>query len=68
MLAIECVSDRATKAADMALPLRVQKLAYENGAMVRAAGPNLLMSPPLVLTSEDVQIILAALDAAFSAP
>ena len=67
MLAIECVSDRATKAADMAMPLRVQKLAYENGAMVRAAGPNLLMSPPLVLTSEDVQTILAALDAAFAA-
>ena len=67
MLAIECVSDRVTKTADIDMPLKVQKVAYENGAMVRAAGPNLLMSPPLVLTSEDVQIIIAALDAGFSA-
>ena len=67
MIAIECVSDRATKTADIDMPLKVQKVAYENGAMVRAAGPNLLMSPPLVLTSEDVQIIIAALDAGFSA-
>ncbi len=66
MLAIECVSDRTTKAADKDMPLRVQQLAYENGAMVRVSGPNLLMSPPLVLTSEDVQIILAALDAGFA--
>ncbi len=67
MLAIECVSDRATKAADMVLPFRVQNLACEKGAMVRATGPNLLMSPPMALTSEDVQTIPAALDAGFAA-
>ena len=67
MLAIECVSDRTTKAADMVLPFRVQNLACEKGAMVRATGPNLLMSPPMALTSEDVQTIPAALDAGFAA-
>jgi adenosylmethionine-8-amino-7-oxononanoate aminotransferase len=31
--------------------------------MVRVSGPNIIMSPPLVLTAEDVQVILGALDA-----
>ncbi|MCA2012703.1 aminotransferase class III-fold pyridoxal phosphate-dependent enzyme [Cereibacter sphaeroides] len=66
MIALELVSDRATKAApDKALPSKVQKVAYESGAMVRVSGPNIIMSPPLVLTSADVQTILGALDAGF---
>ncbi|WP_068303323.1 aminotransferase class III-fold pyridoxal phosphate-dependent enzyme [Pararhodobacter sp. CCB-MM2] len=66
MIAMELVSDRATKAApDKALPGKVQKVAYESGAMVRVSGPNIIMSPPLVLTSADVQTILGALDAGF---
>jgi adenosylmethionine-8-amino-7-oxononanoate aminotransferase len=35
--------------------------------MVRVSGPNIIMSPPLILTAEDVQIILSALDAGFAA-
>jgi hypothetical protein len=35
--------------------------------MVRVSGPNIILSPPLVLTSEDVQVILKALDAGFAA-
>ncbi len=68
MTAIEMVSDRATKAPiDKPTPVKVQDVAYQNGVMVRVSGPNLIMSPPLVLTQTDVQDILAALDAGFSA-
>ncbi len=68
MHAVELVSDRATKAApDKATPGKVQKVAYEAGAMVRVSGPNIILSPPLVLTSADVQVVLKALDAGLSA-
>ena len=46
---------------------RVQEVAYRAGAMVRVSGPNIILSPPLVLTADDVQTILAALDAGFAA-
>jgi len=68
MHAVELVSERATKAApDKATPGRVQKAAYEAGAMIRVSGPNIILSPPLILTSADVQIILAAVDAGLAA-
>jgi 4-aminobutyrate aminotransferase-like enzyme len=68
MLAIEMVSDRATKAApDKAMPGRVQKAAYEAGAMVRVSGPNIILSPPLVITDADAKVILSALDKGFAA-
>ncbi len=68
MLALELVADRETKKApDKAMPGRVQAAAYRAGAMVRVSGPNIIMSPPLVLTSADVQVILAALEEGFAA-
>jgi adenosylmethionine-8-amino-7-oxononanoate aminotransferase len=68
MLAVELVADRDTKKApDKAMPGRVQAAAYKAGAMVRVSGPNIIMSPPLVLTSADVQVILAALEEGFGA-
>lgn len=68
MLAIEMVSDRATKAApDKAMPGRVQKAAYEAGAMVRVSGPNIILSPPLVISEGDAKVILSALDKGFAA-
>ncbi len=68
MNAIELVGDRATKSAPAkAAPGKVQAVAYQAGAMVRVSGPNIILSPPLVLTSEDVQVILKALDAGFAA-
>ncbi|PWE27904.1 aspartate aminotransferase family protein [Pararhodobacter marinus] len=68
MVALELVSDRATKAApDKATAAKVQQVAYENGAMVRVSGPNIILSPSLVLTADDVQGILGALDAGFRA-
>ena len=68
MLAIELVADRATKKpADKPVPGRVQKAAYEAGAMVRVSGTNIILSPPLILTEADAQVILDALDAGFRA-
>jgi adenosylmethionine-8-amino-7-oxononanoate aminotransferase len=68
MLAIEMVGDRASKSApDKAVPATVQKVAYEAGAMVRVSGPNIILSPPLVLTEADATVILSALDKGFSA-
>jgi hypothetical protein len=68
MLALEMVADRATKKpADKAAPATVQSVAYKAGTMVRVSGPNIILSPPLVLTSADVQVILASLGEGFSA-
>ncbi len=67
MCALELVSDRAKKTPiDKVTIGRVQEGAYAAGAMVRVSGPNIILSPPLVLTSEDVQVILRALDAGFA--
>ena len=68
MLALELVSDRSTKAAiDKETPQKVMEAAYRAGAMVRVSGPNIILSPPLVVTEADVRMILAALDAGFAA-
>jgi hypothetical protein len=63
MCALELVSDRATKVPIAKhLPLQVQKATYEDGVMVRVSGNNIILSPPLVITSDDVAKILSALD------
>ena len=67
MTALELVSDRATKAPDMKAGPVVLKGAYENGAMIRVSGNNILLSPPLILTSANVQTILSAIDAGLTA-
>lgn len=67
MCAIEMVSDRSgKKAPDKAAPGRVQQVAYKAGAMVRVSGPNIILSPPLIVTSADVKVILDALEAGFA--
>jgi hypothetical protein len=68
MCAMELVSDRASKTPiDKKSINTVQEVAYQSGAMVRVSGPNIILSPPLVLTADDVGTILTALDAGFSA-
>ena len=68
MTAIEMVSDRATrKPIDAITATTVHEVAYQSGAMVRISGPNLILSPPLVLTERDADTILSALDAGFAA-
>jgi adenosylmethionine-8-amino-7-oxononanoate aminotransferase len=68
MCGIEFVSDRATrKPADPAFGLTVQKVAYENGVMLRASGPNIILSPPLVIGAKDIDTILRAIDKGIAA-
>jgi adenosylmethionine-8-amino-7-oxononanoate aminotransferase len=68
MTAIELVSDRAAKTpADKTASARVQQVAYANGAMVRVSGPNIILSPPLVIEAADVDVILSALNAGLAA-
>ncbi|MBU2941309.1 aspartate aminotransferase family protein [Shimia thalassica] len=68
MCAIELVSNRATKTPiDKASAGKIQEEAYKAGAMVRVSGPNIILSPPLVLTSEDVQVILSSLETGLKA-
>ena len=67
MLGIELVQDRDSKTPiQPEIAAKIHQTTYENGAMVRSSGANILMSPPLVLTSDDVQVILNALESGFS--
>ena len=66
MLVLELVADRDTRSpVDKATPGRVQAAAYRAVAMVRVSGANIILSPPLVLTSGDVQASLSALKPGF---
>ncbi|WP_343079872.1 aminotransferase class III-fold pyridoxal phosphate-dependent enzyme [Ostreiculturibacter nitratireducens] len=68
MTGIEIVSDRAAKTPmDAATMKRIHKAAYEAGAMVRLGAHNILMSPPLTISAEDIGVILSALDKGFAA-
>lgn len=63
MCAMELVNDRTAKTpVDKKTINGVQERAYQAGAMVRVSGPNIILSPPLVLTEDDVNVILSALD------
>ena len=67
MTAIELVSNRETKTpVDKALPVKLQEAVYRHGVMVRVSGPNLILSPPLIITEDDASQILTALDSGFA--
>ena len=68
MLAIEMVADAATreplpKTSD--LPSRIARAAYRRGLMLRVSGPNLILSPPLVITEAELDFLCGTLEAAF---
>ncbi len=68
MVALELVSDRAKKTPiDKATIGKVFETAYAEGVMIRVSGPNIILSPPLVITPDDVRKIAAAIDAGLSA-
>ena len=68
MCALELVSDRAAKTPiDKATIGKIFETTYEAGVMVRVSGPNIIMSPPLILTADDVRQIVDALDAGLAA-
>ena len=68
MSALELTSDRKSKAApDKATVDAIYKKSYANGVMIRVSGPNVILSPPLVISEAEVDTVIAALDAAFLA-
>jgi putrescine aminotransferase len=68
MAALELVSDRARKTpADKDTVKRVYEEAYARGVMVRTSGNVIILSPPLVITADDVGRIIEALDKGLAA-
>lgn len=64
MAALELVSDRGAKTpADKPTMARVYEGTYDAGVIVRVSGNNVIISPPLVITANDVKRIVSALDA-----
>ncbi|WP_395345881.1 aminotransferase class III-fold pyridoxal phosphate-dependent enzyme [Variovorax sp. UC122_21] len=69
MLGIEMVADKATRATlprGNPIAAKVAQAAYRRGLMVRISGPNLILSPPLVITREEVDYMVDALEGAFA--
>ena len=67
MAALELVSDREKKtAADKKTMKVVFDHVYEAGVMIRLSGANIILSPPLVISADDVATIIGALDAGLS--
>ena len=67
MTAIELVSDREKKTPlDKKMSGLIQDAVYANGVMVRISGPNMILSPPLIIDEHDTQHILTAIEAALA--
>ncbi len=67
MTAIELTSNRTTKAApDKAIAGAIYNDTCANGVMVRVSGPNVILSPPLIITEAETAKVIAALDAAMT--
>ncbi len=68
MLGVEMVADAAKKTPlpkTSDVPARVARAAYRRGLMVRVSGPNLILSPPLVITENELDFLCSTLEAAF---
>ena len=68
MCALELVDDRDTKApAAKEKTGKVFKTVYDAGVMLRISGPNVILSPPLVISEDEIRLILTALDEGLTA-
>lgn len=68
MMAVELVSDRANKLeAPVSLSRAVQEHAMQHGAIVRASGHKLIISPPLIITMDQAMAMLDAVEAGLGA-
>ena len=68
MSAVELTSDRKTKAKPVKASVdAIYQKAYENGVIIRISGPNVILSPPLIISETEVNCIITALDTAFTA-
>ena len=67
MLAMELTSDRSTGAPPPKAKVdAIHRSIYDAGVMVRISGPNILMSPPLLLSEDEAGQIIEAIDAGLS--
>lgn len=69
MAGIEMVADKAARIPQPRssdIPARVARAAYRRGAMVRISGPNMILSPPLVISREEVDHLVDILEASFA--
>jgi adenosylmethionine-8-amino-7-oxononanoate aminotransferase len=68
MACLELVSDRGKKTpVDKGVVSAIFECVYRAGVMLRISGNILIISPPLVISAEDVRTILAAIDQGLSA-
>jgi adenosylmethionine-8-amino-7-oxononanoate aminotransferase len=63
MCALELVSDRSQKnPVGKEVIAQIHEAIYRAGVMVRISGPNIILSPPLILNDREVQEILTAIE------
>ena len=68
MTALELTSDRTTKAAPKKDKVNaIYNAIYQNGVMVRVSGPNVILSPPLIISEKETAMIIDAIDVAMAA-
>ncbi|GAB5508157.1 MAG: aminotransferase class III-fold pyridoxal phosphate-dependent enzyme [Rhizobiaceae bacterium] len=68
MAGIEIVADRVKKTpGDKAMMDRIAEVAYAADVMIRVSGNMIILSPPLIVTAEDVAKIADALDKGLAA-
>jgi len=69
MAALELVRDRSTKAplpAQLNVAARIRKGTIARGVIVRASGDMVVVCPPLIITRQEIDLIVATLDAAIT--
>ncbi len=67
-MAVELIEDRSTKAPAREAARAVAKLAFERGLSFTVSGDSVLvLSPPLVITEEELDQAFAILDACLGA-
>src|SRR6266700_2546896 len=68
MIGVEFVTDKASRKEDPELRERVETACFERGLIVLGCGPNSIRwSPPLILTTENVDVALEIFDDAIAA-
>jgi len=67
MCAMELVSNQQTKeVADKKTIGAFYNATYTRGSMIRISGPNVILSPPLVISAQEISSMLNAMDDAFA--
>jgi putrescine---pyruvate transaminase len=69
MLAIEMVAEKAKRTPlprTSNIPSKIARAAYRRGLMVRISGANLILSPPLIITQDEVSYLCEALEGSFA--